>query len=276
MAFTPYGPDGGFYIGGCIDFREYDGTGAEVTASMTFGYYGHNGHPVLDYSGTGFGFGWVSYDNMYFRNIGQDRLLVGMKTNNVLLGHDPQSSDARDRARTKIAWDGSAYGVFSIIGGQMYFARVSASGTILTPMKAVVAAYSDYDPAEFVALAKNGDYFVVYPNATHMGVDFIKVAADGTVVTTTPIVNGFDVRVAFMFEKGGVFHVVTNDAQQNAFITLVDDAGVVDTSKSRLLAAGAMPYPVPAYDPATGDLGIAYLATGSTPEVMFQRFTSRP
>lgn len=272
--------DGSWNVGwgwGCVDFREYDVTGAQVTGPLVFGETGLNGHPVLDWSGNEFGLAWVSYDDMYFRRIGANRQLVGGgPLENAFLGHDPLSSDDRDGARTRIVWDGTGYGVFSIIGYHLYFVRVDAAGTILVPLTDLGTAYSQTFRGQFAALYRNGAYFVAHGDMNGMSAVFRKIGMDGQVVASAPITGGYNPWEVTMFEAGGLFYTLVNDMAENAIVTVFDENAVLVPGKSGPIGDGPMPYPWPAYDAATGEVAIAYVSPGWDGDVRVRRFTLTP
>lgn len=185
-------------------------------------------------------------------------------------------ADDRNGARTHIAWDGSGFGVFSIIGYHMYFVRTDAAGQILVPLMQVTTAFSQHFSGQFKVLYKNGAYFVVYPEQSMMAISFMKVGMDGAVMATAPIVSGFDIRHGDMFEMNGLFYVLTNDAAKNAVITVLDENANVVKGMGGVIGEGPMPYPVVAYDAATGDIGVAYNENGWNGPVMFRKFSAMP
>lgn len=262
---------------GCIDFREYDVMGAYVTPSIVFGETGHNGHPVLDYTGSLFGVAWVSYDDIYYRAIDQNRQLVGAdKLNNVFVVHDPASSDDRDSARTHVAWDGAGLGIFSIMGFKLYFTRVGPDGAVLTPLKLLSDAFSGTYSGQFAIAAKNGAYFVAFPRQDLTEIDFMKVSQAGAIIAQQPVVTGTDMRAPQMFERDGLFYVLTNDANKNAVVTVLDENAAVVQGKGGIIGTETMFRPAVAYDPTTGAVGVAYQYPDAVGEVRFQRFTVLP
>jgi hypothetical protein len=261
---------------GCIDFRQLDTQGGGLTPSLVFGEIGHNGHPVLDDSGALFGVGWVSYDSLYFRGIDQNGLTGGDRLANVLVGQDPAHSDDRNGARTHLAWDGSAFGLFAVIGYQLYFARVGPDGAVLTPLTRVSDGYSQTFGGQFAVAARNGAYFVAYGRASGKEIDFVKVSPAGEILAQAVVASGFDLRTAQMFEVGGAFHVLTNDASRNAVLTVYDENAAVVPGKGGVIGTEPMFQPAAAYDPTTGVVGVVYQVPDWQGEVRFQRFTLAP
>ncbi|EYF04122.1 hypothetical protein [Chondromyces apiculatus] len=264
---------------GCIDFREYDPmTGALVSPSLVFGETGHNGHPVLDWSGTEFGVGWVSYDDVYFRRLDANRQLVGGgRLDNILVGADPLNSDARDSARTEILWDGSGYGIFSVMGYRLYFARVNAMGAVVTPLVDIGSAYTQTFRGQLSAVYQNGAYFVAHlSGGSGTGVSFLKVSLTGSVLASTVVTTTGADRTVDVHAMGGLFYLVTQDGAGNAVMTVLDEAAAVVPGMSGVLGDTPMRYPAVARDPVSGDVGVAYLSSGWGGAVSFQRFRQGP
>jgi hypothetical protein len=261
---------------GCIDFREYDDAGTEVTSSLVFGEIGHNGHPVLDWSGTSFGVAWVSYDEMFFRGVDGMRQLMGgaEPLANVHVASDPGQNDDRDRARTKIVWDGTAFAIFSILGQQMYLVRANAAGTVVTPRTSLFPAYTGTFSGQFDVASINGDLFVLHREVgSDDTIKLRKLTAAGQVVATTTISSGADYRYPQLLVIGGELYAFTNDANGMVELTVLDDQASILAGKSGIVGTSAMHAPAPAYDATSGELGIAYLDGAHAGNLWFARFT---
>lgn len=234
---------------GCIELREFDDTGDQITA-IQFGETGHNGHPVLDASGSELGVGWVSYDDAYFRRIDAARDLPGGRGANVLLGPDPLQSDARSAARTQIVFDGAGYGVFTIIGTHMYFSRVEASDHIAVSMKDLGAAYSQTFSGEFSAVAgPSGTYVVAYDDMT--SVKLVNFDRNGDVVKSVVAQAGAYIAPQLV-ASGGRYYVVTEDAGGRGYLTVFDSS--LTKIADGLIGGGlgrTMKYPTLAVDGTT-------------------------
>jgi len=255
---------------GCVDFREYDTSGSLLANPPAFGERGHNGHPVLDWSGTEFGVAWVSYDDFYFRRIDSDRQLIGEDPyENIYIGKDPDQSDARSGARTKIAWDleNGGYGIFVIIGGEIYFQRISIDGTVLVSTRSLGAGYSQTFGGQFVALYHAGAYSLVYPDGEKLL--FKRIGLDGSIQASVTVA-GHNVRQPHMFRKGDHFYVTYNEADGHARVKVYDTSATAVPGKSGPIGDGrTMTAPVSTYDPTYGRIAIVYLDANQ--KVVFQR-----
>jgi hypothetical protein len=263
---------------GCVDFREYDSAGTALTPSLVFGEVGHNGHPVLDWGGSSFGVGWVSYDEIYFRGIDSSRQLMSGSDPlaNVHVGSDPGQNDDRDRARTKIVWDGGAFAIFSILGNQMYMLRADVAGTVVTAQQSLFPAYTETFSGQFDVASYNGKLFVVHRALGNDTILFQKISAAGTVEETTPVSSGGDFRYPQMLEIGGLFYVFTTDSTGMVELTVLDESATIVAGKSGIVGTSPMYAPSPAFDATTGELGIAYLDGPHQGNVAFARFTLLP
>jgi hypothetical protein len=246
---------------GCIDFREFGTDGAPLTASLVFGQTGHNGHPVLDWSGASFGVGWVSYDTIFFRRINGDRTLTGARTMNVRVAQDPKRSDDRSAARTKIAWDGSAFGLFVIVGRQLYFARIGPSGEIQVGLQLLGPAFSETFSGQFSAVALMGAYHVAYLDPQAGQVVVLRVGLDGKAVGRTPVISGM-YRYPHMIAQGGLLYLFSSDAGNAGQVAVLDPAGRLLRDAVPIAPGRVMNSPVPAYDAARGAGAVAYLDAG--------------
>jgi len=240
----------------CIDRRVYARDGGVVSPSLVYGETGHNGHPVLAWSGSGFGTAWVSYDALYFRALDANADFVdGGPGDNVLVAGS-NGSDARNDARTKIAWSAAAqgYGVFAIIGTEMYFARVGPLGDIQVPATSVVGAWSQTFSGQFDVIASPDGFFVCYFDGSQ--VHFMKTDLQGSLVFNQVIQSG-DFRFPTMFEADGLFYVTSNDANRQALLIAVDSSGSVVPERSVTLSPGTvMAFPMSAYEAASRTLSV--------------------
>lgn len=252
---------GGWGVGwgwGCIDFREHSVTGAQVTGSTVFGQRGHNGHPVLDYSGASFGVAWVSYDTAYFRRINGDRTLAGAdRFANIRIAQDPQKSDDRSAARTKIAWDGSAFGVFVIVGDRLYFSRLDAAGQILVPFTPLGSAFSQTFSGQFSVVWLGGLYHVAYLDPVASKVVVLRVGVDGMAQGSTPVLAGM-YRFPHLISVGGSLYLFSSSDAKEGQLTVLDAAGAILKS-APLLPGRVVDRPVAAYDAAADAGAVAYL-----------------
>jgi len=273
---------GSFNVGwkwGCIDFREYNTSGTEVTPSLVFGEIGHNGHPVLDWNGSSFGVAWVSYDDIYYRQIDSDRHLVGGdRTENVFVDYDPNQGDDRDGNRTKIVWDPdtASFAIFNILDGRLYITRVDSAGTQLLSLVHLGWAFSQTFSGQFSVAYYDGAYYVVYCDQTgqewEYAVRLIKVLPDGTIENSVEVITGFFYRYPHLVEKDGELYIFTHDALGQGRADVYNHNLIALPGKSGVLGEGIpMQYPQATYDPSTGIWGVAYLS--ETGNVMLQRFT---
>jgi hypothetical protein len=265
--------DGTWLVGwgwGCIELRELDDTGDQITA-LQFGETGHNGHPVLDGHDSELGIGWVSYDDAYFRRLGPTRELVGGRDANLFLGPDPRTTDARSRARTQVAWDGAGYGVFSIIGTHMYFSRVEMSDHIAVAMKDLGVAYSETFDGEFTAVSVGGTYYVAYDDTT--SVKLVNFDRNGGVVKSV-VAQAGEYRHPQLIAAHGWFYVVTEDAGGRGYVTVFDSN--LSKVTGGLLGGGlgrVMVHPRVAVDGATWVVAYQAAQLGS---VKLQRLAPMP
>jgi hypothetical protein len=265
---------------GCVDFREYDTTGAEVTSSLVYGEIGHSGHPVLAYDGSGFGTAFVSYDELHFRYIDASRQLSGGgKADNPQIGSDPNQGDDRDANRTEIVWDEGVgeFAIFTILDSQLYYARADASGTATQTLTHLGAAYSQIFGGQFDAIYLDGAYYVVYLDnvADPATVNLIKIARDGTVSESATVLSGVEFRYPAMIEVDSRLYVFSHDDNGHGQMHVYDQNLQLDAPRSGLIGGGhPMTYPVPAYDASNQTWAVIYL--DASEQVVFQNLAMRP
>ncbi|MGI5861905.1 MAG: hypothetical protein ACOX6T_07565 [Myxococcales bacterium] len=90
-----------------------------------------------------------------------------------------------------IAWDGAGWGVFSLIGYDLYFARVDPNGAVTVPLTRLTAAYSQTFGGQFQVRARGGAYFVLYSDTNPTTTRLMKVSLGGTVVEAVPFSPGW-------------------------------------------------------------------------------------
>lgn len=265
--------DGSWSVGwgwGCIDFREYAFDGTEVTSSLVFGMTGHNGHPVLDWNGAGFGVGWVSYDSLYSRLIGADRKLTGARTANTFIQQDPKKSDDRNGARTRLHFTGTGYGMFTIVGYQLYFTRLNSSGAQLQAMQGLGPAYSQTSGGNLSSIYDGASYHVSYYDHVANKLVVIRVDDTGKKLGTTNIQDG-EFRYPSLVRVGDRIYLFTHDASKQGQVTVLDLMGnIVQTSQ----LGSKMTYPQAAYDQTTDNFGVVFLDDSGT--VKYQHLRRGP
>lgn len=255
---------------GCIDFREYAFDGTQVTSSLVFGQIGHNGHPVLDWNGSGFGVAWISYDTLFSRLIGADRKLTGDRTANTLVQKDPKSSDDRNGARTRIHYTGGGYGIFTIVGGQLYFTRLNAAGMQSLVYQPLGPGYSQVGGGNLSTIYDGSIYHVAYYDPVASKLVVMRVDANGKKLTSTNILDG-EFRYPSMVRVSDQLYLFTHDASKQGQITVLDMMGnIVQTSS----LGTKMTYPQAAYDATVDNLAVVYQDDSGT--IMYQHLRRGP
>ncbi|MBW2736930.1 MAG: hypothetical protein JRH20_31495, partial [Deltaproteobacteria bacterium] len=261
---------------GCINFREYASNGT-MGASLVFGEVGHNGHPVMAWSGQEFGVAWVSYDDFYWRRIDAARKLVDADPlENTLIGYDPDRPDQRDGARTKIVWDPNtkSFATFFISDHRIFFARVTGSSVLVAPTY-IGPGYSQTFGGQFKVLYAGGAYHVLYLDPTTYDVKLVDVSPVGVRGTTKTIQSAAG-RKSYvhpdMVAKDGKFYIVTNDHDSAVARLRVVEPDGTQLREGVLVAGRPMGFPVIAYDPANARFAIAYLDQLSHGNVKLQLF----
>jgi hypothetical protein len=260
-----YAPDnqGGW---GCIELLEYDLEGNLVSGPLRWGRDGHNGHPNLDWNGTRFGVGWVSYDDVYFRQIDAARALVGddPMNDNLLLGNGP--TDDRNYARTRVVYnpDSDQFGVFSILGsrtygaGKLYMSRVSGDGAKLSGISNRGKAMSECGSGYFEADYSDDRYYVVYNDYEKVVLQMLS----GTGVSEGTVTLSMDnYPWPNMARINNQFSVLTQDADGRTSVTTFDLTGQIVRERTGRLDHGEdelnMPYL--AYEPTSASMALIYL-----------------
>ncbi len=250
--------DGSWRVGwgwGCIDFREYKSDGTELTPSLVFGQTGHNGHPVLDWNGAGFGVAWISYDVLYSRLIGADRKLVGGdRLANTMIQRDPDRGDGRNSNRTRLNHNGSGYGAFAVFDSKMYFGRLDAAGKQQTPLSRIGSVYAHTFGGNLQSLFTGGVYYLTYYEPTAMKLVFTRVDATGKLLGSTDILGG-EFRYPSLLRLGDRFYVFSHDGAQQGQVHVFDAAGKLVTQNP---LGAKMIYPQAAYDSVNDRLGVVY------------------
>ncbi len=251
---------------GCVDFREYDDQGSRLNDPTVFGNIGHNGHPVIDWSGTSYGVGWISYDEVYFRRLDSNGEFAGGPLDNVHVGPDPAQPDQRDGARTKIVWNAERqeYAIYAISGYNLYRGRVSEAGDVLEmPTLLADTAYSQTFGGQFVALAWGEDDYLLYHDETDLVLARVFAGAGGM---TEVVVHEGEYRFPSMVLHGETLLVFREQPMTGFGEVIAYDANLQLIPESGgLLGAGVpMVYPQGAVDPATGTFAVVYNDAGGS------------
>lgn len=226
QALAPYecSPDGSWSAGQgwtCLDLHEYSDAG-EQRWSWQFGQAGNNNQPVLtgprDAKAGALSVAWVSFDNVYYRSIPAERTQTGPRDNNRLIGVDQQQTGALGQAKTSIVFDGASYAIFSVLGGHLYFSRVTANGTVEVAMRdlgvADTAAWG-----QLASVANGAFYYLVYNTGT--AVQLSKLDHLGTVVQTVTV-QGATYKRPQLVAAADHFYVLTQDASNCGYLTVYD------------------------------------------------------
>lgn len=248
---------------GCIDFREYDSAGNELTPSTVFGEIGHNGHPVLDWHGNGFGVAWVSYDDIYFREIDAARNLVGGggdKLANVLVYADPYQSDVRDGARTRLIWHGDGYAIATAMGNNTFFARINPAGMPVAPVAELPTALATSTAnGQTDMLYHDQAYFLAYRHRNDNTLDLAKISQTGEWLGKVVVQNDPEVRYPALIEQDGILYVFAHDEQQhNRFYAFDSELNPVPEHDGAIDPMEVILFPALAYDPLAGHYAMAY------------------
>lgn len=245
---------------GCVDYREYDDLGGRLNDPTVFGNTGHNGHPVIDWSGTSYGVAWISYDEVYFRRLDSDGLFAGDPLDNVHVGPDPAQPDQRDGARTKIVWNAERqeYAIYSISGYNLYRGRVSEAGDVLEmPTLIAETAYSQTFGGQFVALAWGEDDYLLYHDESDLVLARVFAGAGGM---TEVVVQEGEYRFPSMVLRGEALLVFRQQPKTGFGEVIAYDANLQQLPESGGLLGDGVPmvHPQGAVDPATGAFAVAY------------------
>lgn len=246
---------------GCIDFREYDALGTRLNDPTVFGNIGHNGHPVIDWSGSSYGTGWISYDEVYFRRLDANGRFMGGPLENVYVGPDPAQPDQRDGARTKIVWNGERqeYAIYAISGYDLYRARVSEAGDVLeAPTLLADTAYSQTFGGQFVAVAWGTDDYLLYHDETDLVLARVFEGAGGMAQV---VVQAGEYRFPSMVLHAETLLVFREQPGTGFGEVLAYDADLQELPAVGGLLGGGVPmvYPQGAVDPVGEGFGVAYL-----------------
>ncbi|MBV1857313.1 MAG: hypothetical protein KUG77_02800 [Nannocystaceae bacterium] len=244
---------------GCVDFREYDSAGQRLNNATVFGTIGHSGHPVTAWSGSSYGVGWISYDDVFFRRLDSDGEVSGGPADNVHVGPDPEQPDQRDGARTKIVWNAERqeYAIYAISGYNLYRARVGEAGNLLgAPALLTDTAYSQTFGGQFVAAAWGEHDYLLYHDETDLVL--ARVFADGGMAEV--VVQEGDYRFPSMVATDEALLVFRTQPGTGFGEVLAYDPDLQALPEyTGLLGEGVeMRNPQGAVDPVSGRFAVAY------------------